>query len=271
MSDSKDKRTTGCIIVGASCYADATPALNLAAMLAPLTKADIRGILVEEDQLLSIAQFPTSRIVSPAGERIVTPSLQQMLTVLAGDARAFEEAIANLAHASFRSWTFERFKGEMLSHLRATTGSHDILLIGHQTVHQYIGDVVLIHQPGRDYKAAFSLARHLSNDLKKPLFIAAIATDQHEHSAAIREQREMLQDAHQRGSSGEVFDTKSDLLKRLSHFNAATVVIDIDAGPFQTNEELQGFLDRARCPVVVVGAHAGSHTLEYSTVIPEVH
>lgn len=64
------------------------------------------------------------------------------------------------------------------------------------------------------------------------------------------------------------FPTESELLARISRMNAAAVVLDLQAGPFHSHDQLRQLLAAARCPVLVLGAGQGTPSIPLTTQIP---
>ena len=240
------------IIVAARCYADATPAIPMAAGLARWAGADLHGILVEQDVALAVAGMFTARLVTPAGAQVTAPTLPQMRRLLAADARIFEAELGKLA--SLSRWTFERLQGDLMARMRAAAKPGDILFVGHHGFYRHLGAVILVHSPGQAQLQAFDIAAELARSQNAPLFICAAAPGPEQRHLASVELKALLRRADLPGSIAHVFGSTAEILDRINRSSAAAVIIDRQVGPFKRDADMGLLLDVARCPLVIVGS-----------------
>ena len=242
------------IIIAASCYADATCAIPMAAGLARWAGADLHGILVEQDEALTTVGMFSARLITPAGAKIAAPTLPQMRRSLSSDARTFEAELARLSRANQRHWTFERLQGDLVTRMRAAVENADILFVGHQRFYRHPGAVILIHSPGQVPHRTFDIANELARHQNTSLFICATATNPEQRHLASVELEDMLRNIDLAGSAARVFGSTAEILDWINRSSAVAVVIDTQAGPFHSDADMGLLLDVARCPLVVVGS-----------------
>ncbi len=245
------------IIIAASCYADATAVISMAAMLARWAGADLHGILVEQNMVPATERMFTTRLITPAGAQIAVPTIAQMRRLLAADARIFEAELAKMA--SLSRWTFERLQGDLMARTRAAAKPGDILLVGHHGFHRHLfyrhlGSVILIHNPGQAQHRAFDIATELARSQNAPLFICAAATDPEQRHLASIELEAMTRRADLPETIAHVFGSAAEILERINRSSAVAVIIDTQVGPFKSNADMGLLLDVARCPLVIVSS-----------------
>lgn len=240
------------IIIAASCYADATAVIPMAAGLARWAGADLHGILVEQNMVLTTEGMFTTRLITPTGAQIAAPTIAQMRRLLAADARVFEAELAKMA--SLRRWTFERLQGDLMARTRAAAKPGDILLIGHYGFYRHLGSVILIHNPGQAQRRAFDIATELARSQNAPLFICAAATDPEQRHLSSIELETMTRRADLPETIAHVFGSAAEILERINRSSTVAVIIDTQAGPFKSNADMGLLLDVARCPLVIVSS-----------------
>ncbi|MFT7596889.1 MAG: hypothetical protein ACI8R4_004231 [Paracoccaceae bacterium] len=255
------------IIIAATCYADATRAIPMAAGLARWAKADLHGILVEQDVTLTATGMFTTCLITPAGAQVAAPTTKQMRRLLAADARDFEAELAKLAGASLRRWTFERLKGDLMVQMRAAAEQGDILLVGHHGFYRHHGAVILIHNPGQNQgqaqHRAFDIATQLGRNQNAPLFIWAAAPDPEQRHFASVELEAMLRRADLPGSVARVFGSATEILEQINRSSAVAVIIDTQSGPFRSDADMNHLLDVGRCPLVITGSADAPMSMEH--------
>ncbi len=242
------------IIVAASCYADATHAIPMAAGLAQWAGADLHGILVEQNLTPAAAGMFRACLITPAGAQVAAPTISQMRRLLAADSRNFEAELARLASANLRGWTFECLQGDLMVRMRAVAREDDILFVGHQGFYRHLGAVILIHSPGQARNRAFDIATELARNQNAPLSIWAAATNPEQRHLASVELDAMLHHADLPGSVARIFRSGAEILERINRTSAVAVIIDARSGPFRSDADKSLLLDVARCSLVIVGS-----------------
>jgi len=257
------------IIVAASCSADATRAIPLAAGLARWAGADLHGILVEQEQAVTITGMATARLITRTGAQVTAPTVSHMRRLLTSDARVFETELAKLARANLRNWTFERLKGDLVARMRAATAQSDILFVGYQGFNRHLSAVILIHSPGQSQRGAFNVATELARDQNARLFIFAAATDEEQRHLASVELQAMSRQTDLAETTTHVFASTAEILNRINRSSAVAVIINIQTGPFQSDADISLLLDVARCPLVIVGSVGERMSPDHQKAAPD--
>lgn len=214
------------IVVAASCFADASSGVRLAALLSSRIEAEVEGVFVEEEEQAGLFHNPAARLVTPGGEQVAAPSPEELRAALKRDALAFEREIARIALEHARHWSFRTLRGRLLASIGELLQAHDILLLGHRPLLTMRGPVIRLGATGRP-----DIAAGLAADLGAPIVDIAIAAPM---------------------TVGSLAET----LALVGRTSASAIVIDTASGPFRTPGEINDLLDAARCPVILVGAPA---------------
>lgn len=237
--------TTTRILIGAGTYADAHTAIHIAELLASILPTEMGGVLIEDSQLIGMAQLPGQRVITSGGTLLVAPSASQAQSLIASDARAFRQTLARMAQTRALKWTFEQRRGDLIACLCEAARGWDILLLGFRRLQRPHGRVVVIEPPMNTSTTVERLAIDLARALAADILTLAMGSD------AV--------------SPGEVVQTSATnsrielnnaerLLSCLNRINAAAVVVDLTAGPLHSPDQLRQLLNAARCPVVVLRA-----------------
>lgn len=242
------------ILIGAGCFADAEAAMRLVERILASYPAELGGILIEEDVMTNIVQLPGQRVVTSGGSLMIPPSARQIQTLAESDARAFREKLATIARARSTNWIFERRGGDLIHGLFEAAKGWDILLLGYREMHKRHGQIVVVTTASRGSPRANKLAGELAQVLETGVLVLSLSTENEETN---------LPDPSRIAEESE-----PKLLAQLSRINASAVVIDLEASPLQTEDQLRQLLEAARCPVVVLGAEQGQRWIEHSTIIP---
>lgn len=119
------------IVIGLDTSFIAREALSLAARLAASVDARLKGVFVEDENLLSFADLPFAREVSFSGEiRSVDP--ERMLRAMRAQAESARRMLARIAGEAHVDWSFDVRRGRPLSSLAASAGASDTLVIRSQ-------------------------------------------------------------------------------------------------------------------------------------------
>ena len=94
------------VVVCPGTYADAYHVISLGAILANWTHADLSGVLVEDELLVSCGGTKTSRMLTAIGMPLKTKTKQELKRMFSADAKAFETELKGSALAELRKWKF---------------------------------------------------------------------------------------------------------------------------------------------------------------------
>ena len=132
------------IVVAATCFADADPAIRIAVSLARRLDGDIRALLIEDEAVLQSAALPFARALlgSERSSRPVTPNDMQLAYLR--DARRIEGSLEVATRRSTVQWSFERRQGRAQALLDQAAGSDDLVLLGYHQRRPGVGEIVLL-------------------------------------------------------------------------------------------------------------------------------
>lgn len=116
------------IVVGLDTGFMAREALALAARVAASVDAGLRGVFVEDENLIALAGLPFAREISFSGEvrGLDETRMLRALQAQAETARRILERVATDAHVQ---WSFDVARGRPLAALASTAGPDDTLII----------------------------------------------------------------------------------------------------------------------------------------------
>ncbi|MEP2830060.1 hypothetical protein [Parvibaculum sp.] len=138
------------IVIGLDTSFVARETLVLAARLAASADARLKGVFVEDDNLVALASLPFAREISFSGDvRALDP--ERMLRAMKAQAESARRMLARIAGEAHVDWSFDVRRGRPLSSLAASASSGDTLVI------RAPGESV--REVGRTVRAATSEAR----------------------------------------------------------------------------------------------------------------
>lgn len=138
------------IVVGLDTSFMAREALALAARVASSVDANLRGIFVEDENLLSLANLPFAREVSMTGT-LTEIDRAEMLRSMQAQAQIAKRVLERVAGEAHVSWSFDVARGSRLASLVKHAGVADTLVLRAQDASR--------HELGRTVRAATLDAR----------------------------------------------------------------------------------------------------------------
>ncbi|MDO8289919.1 MAG: hypothetical protein Q7T44_11940 [Parvibaculum sp.] len=138
------------IVVGLDTSFMAREALALAARVAASVDANLRGIFVEDENLLALASLPFAREVSMSGKMNEIDSAE-MLRAMQAQAQIAKRLLERVAGEAHVNWSFDVARGAGLTGLVQHTGVADTLVLRAQDASR--------HELGRTVRAATLDAR----------------------------------------------------------------------------------------------------------------
>ncbi|ABS62364.1 hypothetical protein Plav_0741 [Parvibaculum lavamentivorans DS-1] len=116
------------VVIGLDTSLVAREALSLAARLAASVDARLKGVFVEDENLLTMADLPFAREISFSGEvRSVDP--ERMLRAMKAQAESARRMLARIAAEAHVDWSFDVRRGRPLASLAAGAGASDTLVL----------------------------------------------------------------------------------------------------------------------------------------------
>lgn len=223
------------VVLGATCYVDAEGALSLAVALARSMKADLHGLLVQDEAILSAANRPRAQAVSYSGLGTTGITADAMQQAFEADARRFEQMITAAARAAAVSAAFRADAGGLAEALRQTARAGDLAVFGFRRATRDSGSLVLLLGERDDApEFAAPLAKALGKRLVLLRYGQQNATVAHLAS-------------HGTGPEALFANTAQTVLRHLERLSPAAVIMTAyhpDMPP------ISRIIDAARCPVI---------------------
>ena len=216
------------VILGATCYCDAEAALTIATELARHTGAELHGVLVRDEAILSITNRPFAGIVSYSGVQATEVTTDAMFRAFQADARRFEHQLLRRAKAAALQSAFREIKGRLPEAMRKTAGSGDFIIVGFKRAVRDSNDIVLVIGEGTTV----------------PEFAEALAKKFRKRLVVLRP-KDLKSDQQ---IENQPRDSPDGLLTRLDQMSPAAVVL---AEPISGLPSLMRIVDAARCPVIL--------------------
>ncbi|MFZ2467872.1 MAG: hypothetical protein WAW54_05710, partial [Parvibaculum sedimenti] len=122
------QKTQSRIVVGLDTNTAAREALSLAARLAASVDARLKGVFVEDENLLSLCGLPFAREISFSGE-VRQIDHERMLRAIRAQAETARRVLQRIASETHVDWSFDIARGRPLASLAASVTSEDTLVI----------------------------------------------------------------------------------------------------------------------------------------------
>lgn len=244
MSDPVRRRAR--VILGATCYADAEPGLQIAVLLAQSIGANIEGCLVADEAAIAAASLPRARSVSLSGQPIPSVDAGALMAAFRADARLFEHRLLDAArHASLQS-AFQQARGALTGVLEGLAAAEDVIVYGMQRMLRSTArrdaPLVLVATDSVPGTGILKLAVDLARRMQTRLVVLAESTFVEEVRAAL--------DALPEGTAAEVapITAETPLLTRVDRMSPAAVLLG-GGGPGMP--PVPRLIEAARCPVIL--------------------
>lgn len=211
------------VLIVASGYADAAPAISLAGALAALSRAALLGVLAREP-LVELAEGAPVLSAAGGGSRALTR--EALEHAWAADARAFQKRLSEAALAGGLGWEFRSDPGVSAELALRLRRPGDMVMLGYRRLYQRHGPVVVLggqSAGGSEADAGEKLAQGLARALRLRAMTLAWPA---------------------RGA--DLGAHEAQLLEELS---ASLLVLSPRAG--LAPQRLAALLEAARCPVLI--------------------
>lgn len=225
------------IIVGATCFADADAAIEMAANLARMVKGEVLGLLVEDDSILDYADLPFAKILTFQHGKVQPVTRKTMDSAFQRDARNFERRLANAAEQIAVKWSFERKRGQMMPLLHSAASAGDFIFLGYKKTGLPRGEIVYIDFVGKASDPVLDLSKAISGEMRLGLKTINLSEIESQNN-------------------GNITNTLNYLRK-----TSPTAVIVVTDN--RHNLDLLDILETARCPVIL---SVQNHIAEDSTL-----
>jgi hypothetical protein len=237
------------VIMGATSFADAQSAIDLAIELAGELGGELKAYLIEDQTILDYAAMPFARTIGFGGERGDPVTLEAMQAAFRRDARIFRETIRSVAGARTLHWSFEQKRGEIRSLFAADFGGEDIVVIGRRRLGRQVGDLMLLDDTSDESGRLFGLAVRTARRLKVPLHVLIWSQN---GETADRRQADLMRSRPDIGVP-VTFSTGTDYervaLRTIARESPSALML---SRSLADSLDLDRLLDTARCPALIV-------------------
>ena len=118
------------IVVALDASQSSLAALETAAELAAALRAELRGLFVEDENLVRLAGHPLAREFDRISARPRTLQQQELRRHLARQAQQVERALSEQAEIRKVVWSFRTVRGHVTREVRAAASQADLLVVG---------------------------------------------------------------------------------------------------------------------------------------------
>lgn len=245
--DMSDSVKTHRIVIGATCYADATSAIEIGCFLAQSTNGELRAVLIEEEAVFDLSARPSARVVPVGGlSRPVTP--EEMFEAFRRDAAAYEKAIREGAAKRALRWSFEKRRGAFPVEMDNDLTTGDLIIFGRQVLRRGLGEVLVVDYANDLDVSLVEMAANVAREMRLPLHVVLL---RHAPDAAILvsdHARSRMQRLASNVTILEDDDTFGALPAAIRRGPAATLMI---SAALARDIGIGRLLDAARCPVIL--------------------
>jgi len=235
------------IVIGATCYGDASSVIEIGCYLAESTKGELQAILIEEDAVYNLSALPSAQVTPVGGvSRPVTP--EAMLEAFRRDAAAYEKAIrARVAKRAIR-WSFAKRRGEFPVVLNHDLSRGDVLVFGYQAMRRGVGELLVVDYANDMDVSLVELASNVAQEMRRDLHVVLLRKSP---EAAIRVSEHSRSRMERLATNLTIMDKQDSvetLLDTIRRGRVGTVMI---SAALSRDIGLGRLLDTARCPVSV--------------------
>jgi len=225
------------VIVGATCFADADAAIEMAAKLARKVEADVLGLLVEDDAIVRYARSPSAKTLTfqRGSRQHVTP--KTMGRAFQRDARVFEHRLSSAARQAAVRWSFERQRGHIIPLLHSVAVAGDFIFLGYQKTPLARGQIVFIDHGGKGEGQLFNLSKEIAQEMGLALQTIHLSKSEKPPSRADSDLFSMALNA-----------SEQEMLDYLRTASPTAVIVAISP---QHHFDLDEMLKAARCSVIL--------------------
>lgn len=235
------------IVIGATCYADASSVIEIGCYLAENTKGEIQAVLIEEDAVHNLTALPSARVTPVGGpSRPVTP--EAMIEAFRRDAVAYEKAIREGAAKRAIRWSFEKRRGEFPVVLNHDLSTGDLIVFGYQVMRRGFGELLVVDYANDMDVSLVELASNVAQQTHRNLHVVLLRKSP---EAAIKVSEHSRSRMERLATNLTIMDKEDNietLLETIRRGRVATVMISAELA---RDIGIGRLLYAARCPVIL--------------------
>lgn len=230
----------GRVILGATCFADAEAALEVAVVLAKRANAELHGLLVADEAIFAALETAHALTITYSGQTMRVESAEAMRSAFRADAASFEQRLLEAARAASLAHAFTQASGRMARAAAEIAKAGDLLIYGfHRPKGGDDSLVLILGDPGQGQSMA--LAGELMAALGRPLTVFVPPGAEPAARKALA----------RHGIAGATVETAADqkaMLARLDRMRPAAVLL---APGWPETLGIERLVEAARAPVIV--------------------
>lgn len=235
------------IVLGATCYADASSVIEIGCYLAESTKGELQAILIEQDAVYDLSALPSARVTPVGGaSRPVTP--EAMIEAFRRDAAAYEKAIRERAAERAIRWSFEKRRGEFPVVLNHDLSTGDLIVFGYQAMRRGMGELLVVDYANDMDVSLVELASNVAQEMRRDLHIVLLRKSPEAAIKVSEHSRSRMERLATNLTIMDKDDNVETLLATIRHGRVATIMISAELA---RDIGMGRLLDAARCPVIV--------------------
>ncbi len=235
------------IVIGATCYADATSVIEIGCFLAQSTKGELQAVLIEEDAVYSLSAQPSARVTPVGGlSRPVTP--EAMIDAFKRDAAAYEKAIRESAAKRAIRWSFEKRRGEFPIGLNHDLATGDLIVFGYQVPGRSVGEILVVDYADDMDVSLVELASNVAREMRRPLHVVLLRKSPEAAIKVSEHSRSRMEGLATNLTIIDQQDNLTELLEAIRRGRSAMVMISAELA---RDIGIDRLLDAARCPAIV--------------------
>lgn len=235
------------IVIGATCYADASSVIEIGCYLAESTQGELQAVLIEEEAVFDLSALPSAQVIPVGGlSRPVTP--EAMIEAFRRDAAAYEKAIRERAGKRAIRWSFEKRRGEFPVVLNHDLSTGDVIVFGYQAMRRGVGELLVVDYANDMDVSLVELASKVAQEMRRDLHVVLLRKSPEAAIRVSEHSRSRMERLATNLTIMEKEDNVETLLKAVRHGRVGTVMISAELA---RDIGLGRLLDAARCPVIV--------------------
>jgi nucleotide-binding universal stress UspA family protein len=264
MSEPNEESVLGRILV----VLDASPfgleALEAAAKLAVQVRAELRGLFVEDIDLLRLAALPFAREVATfsAQRRLDVATMERTLRANAERAR---RAVAKIARRQRVPWSFEVLRGAVARATLAAAAEGDTTIIGCESrslrtpvrparrpPRPRVPPILVVYDGTRSARRALAVAEQLAEENAGQVIVLIAASDHGEAQRLERQSLALLQERGRPAAAYEMPVTDASMAAAAARILHARILLLNRDSALLDEAAIETLINHLDCPVVIV-------------------
>ncbi|MFY0610823.1 MAG: hypothetical protein JXQ99_04795 [Hyphomicrobiaceae bacterium] len=269
------------IVVGLKAAADIDRSVEAATTLAAAIQAEVVGLYVEEDGLLSLAALPFARVIGHGEGRSERLTEAAMAKAIARGAVTSRKVLSAHAEKASVNWSFTVEQGELASKMRGVLAAGDFLVLSSnhrgfgtedllnelrsapRRLHGVVlavsgkakrptGPVIAIDDGDAAGRGTVTLASHIASVLGVPLCLFTVASSNSEADRIVARARSLAKATQKIETHRLPIGASQMIASAIAKFQPSFVVADQEGEPFGDDAAARALLRTVGAPVLLL-------------------